>query len=198
MDIERHLIAFADGSLEPGEFRQALYNDSALERYLREAPAPEYAGGRRGDLYVYLLGLDYADPGDQLDAWGAVSWLLEEKGIPFHPTRRYEEFHRLLLSVQPKWLKIPTEYFARSILPAAGGRSGQELAGWLRGEVERRFRFVSEPPKWVQSPAWPIGESGPLVFLGQFTVEHYFHDVACVFVFHCQETDSCTTVIQVS
>ena len=198
-DIEQILITFADGRLEPGDFEQVLYNDSALERYLREAPAPEYAGGCSGDLYVYMLKLDYSDPGDQLNAWGAVKWRLQENGIPFRPTRRYEEFHRLLLSVQPKWLDMPTEYFAGSILPAAAaGLSGKELAEWLRGEVKRRFRFVSKPPEWIQNPAWPIGENGPLVFLGQFAVKDYFHDEARVYVFHCPETGDCTTIIQMA
>ena len=197
-DTERQLIAFAEGGLEPREFEQALSNDAALERYLREAPAPHYAGGRRGDLYVFLLQLDYADPANQLDAWGAITWLLKENNISFTPTLRYEEGYQLLLSVQPAWLDIPTDYFVRSLLPAAGDRSGHDLAEWLRVEIHRRFRYVSEPPEWIQGPAWPISQDEPLVFLGQFTVEDYFHDQARVFVFHCPRSGESTTVIQVA
>ena len=62
-----------------------------------------------------------------------------------------------------------------------------------------KFKYVSKPPRWLQNPEWLMSaDEEPLVFLGQLTVEHFFHDRAAVYVFYNPQTNACETVVQVS
>jgi hypothetical protein len=106
-------------------------------------------------------------------------------------------FFNLILKAQPRRLDVDPSYVQNHILPAGEGKAGKALTEWLKGEFRKRFRFVKRPPKWIQSPDWPINDNGPLVFLGQLNVENYFHDAATVYVFHDPVTGACSTVIQV-
>ena len=82
-------------------------------------------------------------------------------------------------------------------MPAAGPRTGEDLKEWLHAELLKRFKYVSNPPEWIQNPHWPIHENGPMVFLGQVEVKGYFHDEAAVYVFHDPKSGACETIIQV-
>jgi len=80
----------------------------------------------------------------------------------------------------------------------AGDRKGGDLHVWLADEFHRRFRFLQQPPEWIQGPPhWPMVDNRPMVFLGQFDVNGYFHDAASVYVFHDGETGRYETMDQV-
>ncbi|WP_395321849.1 hypothetical protein [Variovorax sp. UC74_104] len=83
-----------------------------------------------------------------------------------------------------------------SLLEAAPSLPSKQRKAWLRQRILELFKYVNQPPRWLQSPAWPIGDAGPLVFLGQFPVADYFHDEAAVYVFHDPAKDAFTTFVQ--
>jgi hypothetical protein len=194
----RVILDFVEGRMETAAFEQALYHDPEVEKSLEDdpdRPSGSYVGR---SLYQYLLQLDFRPPGDLLDIHGALRDFLERKKIPFKPATTVDETFEAILRALPPWLGMCEEFAYRELLPRAGGRTGSALTRWLRTEFKARFRYVSSPPKWVQSPEWPIGTNGPLVFLGQVVVKEYFHDEGAVFVFHDQTSGEIQTVIQVS
>jgi hypothetical protein len=192
------LRAFVAGNLTPSEFRDRLYADERFEVFLNNDPHLR-PGNYVGDsVYLYLLRIDFDDPGDILSAQGAITDFMDRSSLEYTKTSEYEDFYDLILDAQPSWLNVDAKYVQDHLLPAAGGRQGSKLREWLSEELLRRFRYIAEPPQWIQSPAWPIGPNGPLVFLGQLDVNDYFHDSAAVFVFHDPGTGTCETVIQVS
>ena len=196
-DVLATIRAFVAGEISPGEFRDRLYTDGQFETFLGNDPhlrASNYVGG---SAYHFLLEQDLDDPAGVLNAQGALADFMDRNGITYTRTAEYHDLHLLLLETQPDWLDVDAKYVHDHILPAADERTGKELRRWLRAEFESRFRYVAAPPEWLQSTRWPIGESGPLVFLGQLPVRDYFHDTAAVYVFHDPHTGQCQTILQV-
>jgi hypothetical protein len=187
---------FASGKLRPPEFRDWLYNDSTCESFLTNDPKlerPNYIGD---GLYLYLISCNLNDPTDILNAHGAVCDYLERNGYEFQRTSEYGDFYNLVLEASPDWLAADPKYVQEQIMPSAGGRTGDELKSWLTRELLHRYRCASKPPEWIQSPVWPHGDAGPLVFLGQLEVAGYFHDYGTVYVFHDQATGECQSILQ--
>lgn len=190
------VLAFVEGRITPADFYGRLCCDSALEALLIApgTPPPAYVGA--GTFFHYLLELDFDDPGDVLNGVGICAFLLDARGISYVASLAASSLVDALARAQPKWLDVDSGYLATQLLPHADGRTGRVLVEWLREQLLQRFRFVSKPPKWIQSPAWPIVAGVPLVFLGQLSVRDYFHDQGAVFVFHDPATGTCVTVVQ--
>lgn len=192
------VVAFVEGRLTTADFRHALYTHVELEALLVEPGVrpPDYVGA--GTFYLYLLDLDLDDPAGAVDAEGLCRHLLQALNVPHVVSPARSSLHDALLRAQPRWLSVDTSYLSTHLLPRAEGRTGRDLVAWLRQELLDRFRFVGRPPKWIQAPAWPIGASGPMVFLGQLAIRDYFHDEAAVYVFHDPATGLRETVLQLA
>jgi hypothetical protein len=189
------LVAFVEGHLETSSFEKRLYQDSELEQLLSSQLAPKYAHTRH-TLYHYLIALNYLHPGDVLTAHGAIAEFLQELNVPVTVSTRPSELFDLILSAQPKWLNVDAS-FVQSLLPEAPSfEKRSELKQWLSARLREIFRYVKKPPAWLQSPNWPTGENGPLVFLGQVAVKGYLHDEAAAYVFHDPVSNECVTVLQ--
>lgn len=192
------IVGFVEGRVSPREFELRLQNDPALEATLTddpELPRNTYVGS---SVYLFLLEEDLRDPRGVLNAQGALSEWLKRHSVAHRVAAEPKELYDLLLFAQPKWLDVDTKYLQEAFLNRSEGRTGQALRKWLHQELLSKFRYVSKPPEWIQSPQWPVGANGPLVFLGQVEIEKYFHDLAAAYVFHDLENGECTTVIQVA
>jgi hypothetical protein len=192
------IVGFVEGRVAPADLARMLEQIPECETLLADDPKlpPSTYVGR--SVFLYLLGLDWTDPGAVLSAQGALSSWLERHSIPHSLSKNPRELHALLLKTQPRWLDVDVGWLQREVLAKSDGLIGGELKRWLSEEILRRFRYVSKPPKWIQSPAWPIGPNGPLVFLGQIDASAYFHEMAAVYVFHDPVSSECTTIIQVA
>jgi hypothetical protein len=190
------IISFVTGELEVHTFEQLLYHDAALEALLTSVPAPPRSGFGV-TLYHYLIPLDYDDPGDILDAHGVLADYLTQCGVEFTPSTFPSATYDLILSAQPRWLGADSKYIA-SLLAEAPALTPRDLKAWLRKRILEQFKYRSRPPRWIQSPDWPIGRNGPLVFLGQLSVPDYFHDDAAIYIFHDPTTGECRCVVQVA
>jgi hypothetical protein len=190
------LQSFVAGKISPAEFRDRLYADGEFESFLENDPHLERSNYVNGSAYQFLLGCDFDDPGGVLAAQGAICDFLTRSNFEFDRSSEYEDFYDLVLEASPGWVCPNHKFVMETIMPDARGRKGNELRNWLTEQIEQKYRFVSEPPQWIQSPSWPHGEQGPLVFLGQVDVNNYFHDAASVYVFHDPATGACTSLVQ--
>lgn len=195
-DILATLRGFAAGEVRPQEFQDRLYAGPGFEEFLANDPHLDPASYVNGSTYRFLLDCDFDDPGGVLDAHGAVCDFLDRNGYEYRRAGEYADFYELVLQASPRWLAADPKFVRDHIMPEADGRTGPELRGWLTEQLLERYRYVSKPPDWVQSPCWPHGAAGPLVFLGQLEVSGYFHDFGTVYVFHDPATGECQTIIQ--
>jgi len=45
----------------------------------------------------------------------------------------------------------------------------QDVTRWLSTELGKHFRYVTKPPRWVESePSWPYANGRPMVFVCQY------------------------------
>lgn len=191
----QRLSDFVSGKTPVLEFEQQLYNDPDIEALLSAESAPRYC--QTGTtLFHYLIGLDLSDPGHVLSAQDVLVSLLQKHGVKTVPSGAAAAEYALLLDAQPRWLDADAKFLA-SLLDAAPCLPAKQRKAWLRQRILELFKYTKQPPRWLQSPAWPIGDAGPLVFLGQFPVADYFHDEAAVYVFHDPAKDAFTTFVQV-
>ena len=191
------VLGFVEGRLDGPEFEAFLQTDPAAERLLEDDPDLPRNTFVGASVFIYLLELDLRDPGDVLSAQGVLSDWLERHSVKHTPAPEPSELYKILLSAQPRWLDVDAKWLMDEVVSKSGGLTGKALKKWLSEELLARFRFVSEPPKWIQNPQWPVGPNGPLVFLGQLTVTDYFHDEAAIYVFHDPTTDEYETITQV-
>jgi hypothetical protein len=189
--------SFVAGDISPTEFRERLYSDHEFESFLANDPNLPIHGYVKGSVYQFLLEQDFEDPGDILSAQGALVEFMDRNRIDYTKTDRYEQLFDMILKAQPAWLGAPAKFVQEKMLPEAGNLEGKALQTWLKDAFRKRFKFAKKPPKWIQGANWPINENGPLVFLGQFDVNDYFHDAASVYVFHDPVKGTCETIIQV-
>jgi len=192
------MVGFAEGSVAPSEFARVLMELPECETVLEDdpdLPTSTYVGH---SVYLYLLGLDFSDAGAVASAQDALSNWLERHSIPHSRSSQAADLFRLLLDAQPRWLDVDAAWLQESVVPASGGLTGAKLKKWLREELLKRFRYATKPPKWIQSPSWPIGPNGPLVFLGQVDVAEYFHDAAAAYVFHDPVGNEFKSIVQVA
>ncbi|NNP75167.1 hypothetical protein A7P54_01890 [Acinetobacter sp. Ac_3412] len=191
------LVQFVEGHMETRLFEDALYNDPDIEKLLSAELAPQYALAAH-TLYHYLITLNYRNPIDMLNAESViVKYLKEQQGINMQVSSDRADMVKLIAVVQPKWLELDPSYVQQLMQEAPEKLSKNELKKWLQCRILELFRYAKKPPKWLQAPAWPMGEKKPLVFLGQITIPDYFHDEAAAYVFHDPVTQQCQTIVQV-
>ena len=194
------VVGFVEGKVPPAAFAECLYENQALETFLSD-PSLEWGSTYIvTNPYYYCLELDYGTTRGVLNAKGALQLFLDRKGIAATPDKATEQRHDLLTKVQPGWLDVDLDWLERTVLPEAGDRTGKNLETWLKGRLRELFRCRKRPPRWIQNPDWPIGENGPLYFLGQIAIDdcELFHDEAAAFVFLDPTTGATATIIQVA
>lgn len=189
------LKKFVDGSLETRAFEKILYSATDIESLLSVEPAPRYASSGH-TLYHYLIALNYGSPVDALNAQSVLCDYLAAQGIEVHASGDKAALVDLIAAAQPKWLDLDPTYVQALMEEAPATLSKGEVKKWLQSKILTLFRYAKKPPRWLQAPAWPMGETGPLVFLGQVGIPDYFHDEAAAYVFHDPVTKQCQTVLQ--
>lgn len=195
------ILDFVEGRLALEAFEQILYTDRALERLLGDETQSWHNTTIKTNPYHYLISLNYTDPATAIKVQGALELVLQRLGIACKPDRTAADFYDLLLGAQPKWLHVDTAWLQTHVLPQADGRSGKALKDWLRERLTQLFQYRKKPPKWLQSAEWPVGEHGPLFFLGQIDINEdcgCFHDAASVYLFFDRKTGETRTVTQVA
>ena len=194
--------------MQPSAFHGVLADDAGFAALLDDRNELAPTSYIRRDLrlpvantYHYLLSLDLRDEAiaGPMNAVDALTQFMDRRRIAYaRITDRYRQLFNLALDVQPAWLDLDAEFLERNVLDKIPPGLGKTAAKkWGRERLREMFRFAARPPRWVQSPAWPIRGDIPLVFMGQVTVEQYFHDRAVLYVFHDPSTGEFETVDQI-
>lgn len=191
------LIAFAEGRVDGPTVQDAVIRDDALHALLKDegGEAPAWVE-RYGGTALLILTHPANDARGVLQMRECVGTWLERHGIAYVPDQAGPARHKLLLDSQPRWLDVPLGYFEAMLESAPTGLDRQGLRKWARQELRRRFVSRSRPPRWIQSPTWPILEGEPLVFLGQVPTGNTLHDDGFVYVFLDPRTRETRTVVQ--
>jgi hypothetical protein len=192
------ILDFVGGRVDASDFATQFYANERFKVVLNDDPNLSRHTYIGQSVYDFILHHDFTDPGDILTIQGALIQYLERRGITPQVTTAYDDRYDLILAAHPSWLDVDTRFLKQHILPYAGERSGETLKHWLHAQLLERFKYVKEPPEWLQNPGWPINEHGPLVFLGQIEVTNYFHDSAAAYVFHDPVSGATETIIQVA
>lgn len=195
---EQIILDFVEGRINGKEFEQHVYNDNRIEELLTDDSLSWYDSYIKTNPFDFLIWQNYGDPGGVLNAQGAMEMFLRRKGIPFHRSTEHSDLYDLMLDAQPKWLGVDSAYL-NGLLADADEMKPAEMKVWLRQKLLQLFGYHKRPPKWIQSPAWPINENGPMYFLGQIKLADcdLFHDEAAAYLFIDTTTGVKETVIQV-
>jgi hypothetical protein len=173
---------YVEGRISPVQFRDELYKDPSFEDYFKDSkPIPPYTSSGYG-IYLYLLERDFKSITDIINTQDMLSQFLFSKGITNKPDTKILHKSDLISKAQPKWLDLAPDYI-ECLLNEAGNLEGKELTNWLKKAIAERFICISVPPKWLQSPNWPIENNTPLVFVGQLDISKISHDTSYLYIF---------------
>lgn len=185
---------FVEGKLTDIEFESHLESlQSALEdnslswadTYVKTNP------------FDYINSLKINSIVGRLNTQGVLKLFLERKGIPTKEYKKYSEDFGLTLDTQPKYINADTDFIERIIIPA-NGKSKSEIKKLMKERFKTLFQYHKRPPKWIQSPIWPIRNDRPLYFLGQLEIKdcELFHDNGCIYIFIDTDSGAIETVRQ--
>ena len=185
---------FVEGAISPKALEEKIYADPAVEALLRsENNLPAYV--TEPDLYTYTISQNYQNLESIYNVQTLLSTVLSKKNITHTVEKKYENLFNLTLKVQPKWLSLPSDYLSK-LVEERKNLSSKELQAWLKEKIKIDFRYLKVPPKWLQSPAWPMVDGKPMVFLGQLDISELSHDNAQAYLFFDEGKQSFYTVTQ--
>ena len=181
MNTLQLIKSFVEGSCEPSEFFEKLTTQKEIENFLSsETDIPSYAS--EGNDYLYLIGLDFSDFGDISSAQEILSFILKQKNIEHRVDEKYAKIYKALLKTEPKWINIKINHYKELILEyQTNGTKGIEK--YIKNNITPNYKYINNPPHWLQSPNWPLSNGTPLVFVGQIDISKINHDTAQLYIF---------------
>ena len=192
MSEENIVFRFLAGSVDAVLFSEALYSDGELGGLLRD-PSLSWSDsyvGRYGDVFDYLITLNYSQLGDIINAMGALELFLGKKGIGgVVVNRTYNDLFRLMLDAMPGYvdmdIDVHSAFYRQQLLPIVEREiTRAEKKKQIREKVKALFQYQTKPPRWIQGAAWPMRDDVPLFFVGQVALKHEaFHDDGAVYIF---------------
>lgn len=131
---------------------------------------------------------------------GILEDFLQKAGVQFRPAKRFGSLYALILQAVPEYLDPPLEFMIEKVVPSDGNWSDAQKKKIIKERLQQYFKCVDKPPKWIQSPDWPIRDGKPLVFIGQLSIDapELFHDRGAVYLFYDPDNGGFETVPQFS
>jgi len=147
--------------------------------------------------YDYLKSLKIKSIDGRLNAQGVLELFLKRKGITSIRYKKYSDDYDIILDSQPKYIDADVDFIERNVIPTTKLSKG-ETKKLMKETFKNLFQFHKKPPKWIQSPNWPIINDKPLYFLGQLEIKDcdLFHDDGYVYIFIDQGNDKIETIKQ--
>lgn len=186
---------FVEGQIDALDFEIAVNSDIDIEKILTPYESlPPYVA--ESNLYLYTIARDFKNIRDMYALQNILSTFLSKNNKPHKISDFYSKLTKLQLKVQPSWLLIPSSYFS-NMIKDADEKDENKLQGWLKNEINKRFRFLKKAPKWLQSPPqWPISENTPLIFIGQLDIGGISHDDGQIYIFFDERSKVFTNITQ--
>ncbi|EWS80892.1 hypothetical protein [Brachybacterium phenoliresistens] len=186
---------FLSGEISDAVFLEELCGDR-LDGLRHWPNAPAYVPHR--DLMQYLLLADIDTPDGRYAVTSVLEEYLRDHGAAVAPTtrgRKAASDYELLLDVQPRWLDVTGDEM-KELLAAAADAPEDSRRAQLKAMIKERYRYLRRPPRWLQSPQWPLVEQRAAVFVGQLDVSALHHDTAHLYVFVDEHSGNVVTVTQ--
>jgi len=199
------VLQFVTGEIDAQAFSDSLYNNTELETLLRD-PALTWRDsyvGNYGDIFDFLIQLNYSRLGDIVNAISVLELFLKKKeitGVTIDQT--YYDLHGLMLDSMPAYLNmdinVNSDVFINNIAPIIDQEiTKAEKKKQIREKFKSLFQYQTKPPRWIQSPNWLMKGDVPLFFVGQVELKHdSFHDNGAVYIFLDTESGEIKTVQQ--
>jgi hypothetical protein len=136
--------------------------------------------------------------GGLVNSEGIIEDFLQKAEVGFHPAKRFGSIYRLILKAVPEYLDPPLEFMTEKVVPLDGDLSDAKKTKLIKERLKEYFKYVDKPPKWIQSPDWPIRDGKPLVFVGQLSIDapELFHDKGAAYLFFDPANGAFETVAQ--
>ncbi len=190
------LVSFAEGRLDGAALDAALATEEmkSLLSVFEEARYPA-----RTNHYRRLHNKqDRTTLGGLVNSEAIIDDFLQKADVSFRPARRFGSLYSLILKAVPEYLDPPMEFMTEKIVPHESDLSDAKKVKLIKERLKEFFKYVEKPPKWIQSPDWPIRDGKPLVFLGQLSVDapELFHDKGAAYLFYDPAKGDFETVAQ--
>ena len=190
------LAALVEGRIDADAF-EAMVHGARMKALLTALQNPHHKAGT--DYYVQIT--DYLEDrslGGRVNAEGVVAIFLEQAEVAFKPVLPYGALYGLLLSAQPRYLDLPTDFLLAHVVPKDEGLPKTKKIALMKERLKALFQYAKKPPSWIQSPEWPIHEGEPAYFIGQMPIDApaLFHDNGALYVFFNKRTGEFETVTQ--
>ena len=177
------LTRFAEGELEGTALDAALASDE-MRALLSVFEDPRYPA--LTNHFRRLNKQERTTLGGLVNCEGIIEDFLQKAGVSFRPAKRFGSTYSLILTTVPDYLDPPLEFLTEKIIPTDSNLTEGQKKKVIKERLKEYFRCVDQPPKWIQSPEWPIREGKPLVFVGQVPIDapDLFHDKGAAYVFY--------------
>lgn len=176
------LASFTEGRLDGPALEAALASEE-MRTLLSVFEDPRYPASTND--YRRLQKQDRVTLRGLVNSEGIIERFLQTAGVDFRPARRYRDIHSLILKAVPEYLDPPLEFMIEKIIPLDAALNETQKRRLIKERLKECFRYLEKPPKWIQSPDWPITDGKPLVFIGQIAIgpSDLFHDTGAAYVF---------------
>jgi hypothetical protein len=190
------LVSFAKGRLEGPALDAALGTDEMREllSVFEEARYPALTNHYRR-LHNKQ---DRTTLGGLVNSEGIIEDFLQKAEVSFNAAKRFGSLYRIILKAVPDYLDPPMEFMTEKVTPTDADLSDTKKTKIIKDRLKELFKYVEKPPKWIQSPDWPIREGKPLVFIGQLPINapEFFHDKGAAYLFFEADGGGFETVTQ--
>ena len=191
------IVEYLEGRLPLSDFYAQVLHDEALQAFLeQDASLPPYI--RQDNLFLYIMDQDVSKPATDINLRDALSKLLTAHGVEHRVDTSSLKNYELVLDASPAWLSPPEAYTKTLVagFETLGGK--KEKLAFAKDKIAKDFRYLKNPPRWLQSPSWPFDGDAPLLFVGQLDASGLAHDTAQIYVFFNERDRRFQTLMQVA
>ena len=190
------LVSFVEGRLDGPALDAALATEE-MKSLLGVFEDPRYPALTNHYRRLHN-GQDRTSLGGLVNSEGIIEDFLQKAEVGCRPAKRFGSLYSLILKAVPEYLDPPLEFLIEKVVPSDGGLSDTQKKKVIKERLKEYFKYLDKPPKWIQSPDWPIRDGKPLVFVGQLSIDapDLFHDKGAAYLFYDPDKGDFETVAQ--
>jgi hypothetical protein len=190
------LVSFAEGRLDGSALDAALATEE-MKALLSIFEEPRYPALTNHYRRLHNK-QDRTTLGGLVNSEGIIEDFLQKAEVSFRPVKRFGSRYSLILKAVPEYLDPPLEFMTEKVIPVDSDLSDIQKKKLIKERLKEYFKYVDKPPKWIQSPEWPIRDGKPLVFVGQLSMDasELFHDKGAAYLFYDPDNGGFETVAQ--
>lgn len=192
------LKRFVEGKISDVELEKELSENNEVRKILKDDSLNWSDTYIKTNPFDYLTSFNIKSIDGRLNAQGAIRLFLDRIGVETIEFKKYADDYDLILDAQPSYIDADVEFIEKQILKVNRDQSRTALKKEIKQRFKEIFKFHKKPPKWIQSPAWPIRNDKPLFFIGQLEIKdcEYFHDNGAVYIFTDLDTGEDVSIKQ--